>query len=318
VGAPAVSAPPDEVKRGPPDDEEALSDSQLRFLDALIFGLAPGSGARKPKARRSASSALQGVLGLLDVHSLARCARLCRRAGELVSVEWVWEPRVQHICAMWALGCARAGTWRKTFFEVLRPRCDGIYVGECRYVHRICPGSSLEPRSKNRGYHWVDYRRYVRLFPPTARDAPMYALVLRDHCGFEAAAEVLSTICPVEQLQASCSSQVSHDGGRNIVTRPLSKRVAAGTYTWSGSRVEIHVPGGVESYFMALELSHGGDATFCGCLRWLEYYMQADSGDVTQFNLGRNRYGDGGPLDCERDHYAPMYIRSWPSLQHLL
>mmetsp|Transcript_58998 Transcript_58998/g.125086 ORF Transcript_58998/g.125086 Transcript_58998/m.125086 type:complete len:321 (-) Transcript_58998:161-1123(-) len=292
-------------------DEEGDEPPNLhsRFLDIFVLGLTltnVGNG--------STTSLFPGLLGWLDAANLCRAARLCRRSRELVLVEHNWEPRVRATCGRWQLPIPKKGTWRHNFFKLLRPRCDGIYVGECRYVHRIRLGTSLEAKS-TRPFHWVDYRRYIRLLPPD-ENGTKFAFVLRDVCNFDVAAELLSKMDPTRQLMALAKEKLTAESRSSQAH--LWARVAVGTWERCDANIEIRARCSDDQLYLTLKLSHGSDQRFSGRLDWAEYRMVDQEGDVTTFNLGRSPDGDGRPLSTEKDHYPPMYIRTCPKLEHLL
>mmetsp|Transcript_4763 Transcript_4763/g.8165 ORF Transcript_4763/g.8165 Transcript_4763/m.8165 type:complete len:386 (-) Transcript_4763:273-1430(-) len=303
--------------------------SDSRFLDVFILGLIGAEAVAQPGR---AHEDLPGLLGSVTTHSLARCARLCRRARDLIAIEGVWEPRLGACCHRWGLAVPEVVSgWRDTFFEVLRPRCDAIYVGECRYVHNIRPGASMEARLVKRSYHWVEYRRYVRFLPPDVNGVRR-AMVLRDTCPFDLAAEALTTLDPLTHVNASQPEQLGEKSSINntgqATVPQLQGRIAVGTYTWSGTKVEIEFFTLKETYYIVLELMHGGEGSLAARLEWQEYSQTQGSapavvasGQVPErlcFNLGRSQYGGGYAADSEKDHFPPMLARQHRRLEHLL
>jgi len=286
-------------------DDLAAAELASNFLQSMIFGV---SGKD--------SCALGGILSCIDLHGLARCSMLCNRGRELVSIEQVWKPRVAKLCTLWKLpvpSAARGGLWRQSFFQPLRPRCDGLYVGECRYVHYIRPGASTDKKVVNKSYHWVEYRRFVRFLPPDPADGACFALVLRDACGFRTAVDVLTNIDPRAHSKACCSAQDSLDTWNTDV----KLRVMGGTYILNGSRIEIRCAQYGKQYLLALELGHGGDRYFSDRLIWKEYLMVNNNSEIIPFNLGRSSRGDGEPANFEKDHFAAMLLRPCRPLEWL-
>jgi len=285
-------------------DDLAAAELALNFLQSMIFGV---SGTEK--------CALGGVLSCIDLHCLARCSMLCNRARELVAIEQVWKPRVAKICTLWKLpapSAARKGLWRQSFFEPLRPRCDGLYVGRCRYVHFIRPGTSMEKKSLNRSYHWVEYHRFVRFLPPDPVDGACFALVLRDSCCFGTALDVLANI-DARSHSKTCATQ----GPVDTWSTDVKLRVMGGTYILNGSRVEIRCAQYGKQYLLVLELGHGSDRNFSSRLVWKDYVMVSHNSEIIPFNLGRSTKGDGEPANYEKDHFPAMQLRPCPSLEWL-
>mmetsp|Transcript_92156 Transcript_92156/g.298081 ORF Transcript_92156/g.298081 Transcript_92156/m.298081 type:complete len:302 (-) Transcript_92156:8-913(-) len=296
------------------EEESGPPNADSRLLDVFILGVTPG--CPEGVGRGSTRAALPGLLGCVDTHSLTRCSRLCRRARELVGVEHVWEPRVRAACKLWGLATPKVECWREQFFNLDRPRCDGIYLGECTYIHRIRPGASMEAKLMNRTFHWVEYRRYIRLLPPDPQNGTRCAFVLRDVCPFEVAAELLAGLEPRARVVGVESEQ--HAPEHRSTTSLLRSRVAAGTWEQEGSRIQIRVTSGRDTLSLALDLRNGSYRGFSGRLDWLDYYMTDEHEQVTRFNLGRSPHGDGEPSNREKDHYPSLFIRPCPSLEHFL
>eukprot|EP00928_Gymnodinium_smaydae_P058357 TRINITY_DN41555_c0_g1_i1.p1 TRINITY_DN41555_c0_g1~~TRINITY_DN41555_c0_g1_i1.p1 ORF type:complete len:351 (-),score=14.48 TRINITY_DN41555_c0_g1_i1:114-1025(-) len=290
---------------------DGASNVESKFLDVLILGL-NSACSRKSAKNSSNGPSLPGVFEWLDAYSLIRCGRSCTKSRELTLVENVWEPRVRRLCDTWDLTCQKAKLWRRSFLGLLRPRVDGIYVGECRYIHRIPAGASMDPKLSKRSYHWVTYRRYVRLCPPNPHDGSQLAFVLRDVCSVEAAAEVLT-----DSASFICDGDASTAEFRTASSQ-LRSRVASGTYLLDGSRVEVRAKLGAEEFVHVFQLRHASDQRFSGQLDWLEYYLIDKNLEVSRFDLGRSTYGDGSPARSDKDHYPSLYIRPCRNLEHFL
>jgi len=177
----------------------------------------------------------------------------------------------------------------------------------------------------------VEYRRYVRFLPPDA-DSVCMAMVLRDACPFDLAVEALTTLDPMTHVNASQPEQLGEKTSVNntgqATVPQLHGRIAVGTYTWSGTKVEIEYFTLKETYNIVLELSHGGEGSLAARLEWQEYSQTQGSsapgvisGQVPErlcFNLGRSQYGGGYPADSDKDHFPPMLARQHRRLEHLL
>lgn len=307
-----------EAAKPPPN-----SDSML--LAAFILGWKEG-GENAGDGRW-----LPGVLAWVDPHSLARLSRLCPRAAPMVRAECTWQPRVRRMYEMqcWDPAELRAEeSWRAYFFSKLRPRFDGIYVGECRYVHYIRPGSSMDAKLATKSFHWVDYRRFVRLLPP-AEDGERFALVLRDTCSFKAAEEVMLDTDPRthENIYEHDGPSGQHRGpGVQATTSrdKLRERVSVGRWSYTaGPALHIDYEISCNQYALALELDHGAGFRFSGKLAWKDYSMTDNKrgGEVIPYNLGRKHaYGFWyeEPADHEKDHFPSMLFRASKPLAYLL
>lgn len=237
---------------------------------------------------------------------------------------------------MWGFDLPRVGTLTSPFSQlkryksVLRPRCDGIYVGECRYLHHIRPGTSLDAKLLSKSYQWNEYRRYVRFFQPPRVDGSLTVLVLRDACSYKAAEEVLLRVDPRTHVNASELEGMSSDNVNAKATKDLLRqmdkatkevlqaRVAVGTCTFSGSSVDIKYSCLDGSYHLQLELAHGGDDRCSHRLNWVEYAMTNKEEEVVPFDLGRSRYHDFEPSNYEKDHFASFKLRHCRALEHAL
>lgn len=297
-------------------------DSML--LETLILGWQEDGG------NSCQGHVLPGVASWVDAYSLAQLARICRRAARMVAAESVWEPRVRRMYQMQGWDPATVNCqdgWRAYFFSKIRPRFDGIYVGECRYVHYIRPGSSMDAKLASKSYHWVDYRRFVRLLPPAAEDGVRFALVMRDTCSFRAAEQAMDDVDP-----RTHENVYEHDGpsgqhrslaSQNVATRArLKDRVSVGMWSYTSDRaLQIKYSIGSHQYALSLELDDGAECRFSGKLAWKDYHMTDQLGERTPFNLGRKQsfgFWFDEPLDPEKDHFPPMLVRASSALAHLL
>mmetsp|Transcript_54022 Transcript_54022/g.94229 ORF Transcript_54022/g.94229 Transcript_54022/m.94229 type:complete len:393 (-) Transcript_54022:79-1257(-) len=318
-----------EAAKPPPN-----SDSEL--LDSFVLAPSekkddqPDKDASLSKGPIAIEQSFAGLLGFATVSGLMKCSYLCRRACSLVMADAVWEPRVRALCKTWQLECPDdasedAGSWRRRFLGILRPRCDGIYVGECRYVHRVRPGTSIEAKLMNKSSFWIEYRRYVRLLPPVANEktngVEFRALVLRDPCTIPVAEEAFLTldtrthVNSLEHKKEQGQIAQARVGGDSKAI--LRDRVCMGTYTWAGSMVEVRYGIGEDTYKISLELMHGGEQSCSGRLEWREYSKTSDSEEALPFHLGRSKWGGAEPENHEKDHFPAMLIKPSKRLEHL-
>lgn len=299
--------------RGRRADEEAAVlplNADAHLLGVFILGVSSGL-LRKRSSGASARDVLPGVLEWIDTYTLVRCGRLRKRFRAMATVGYVWEPRVRALCTTWCLECPSLKTWRKSFLSLLRPRLDGIYVGECRVKNKFPPGSSADLRMNHRTYTYATYLRCVRFCPPCADDGSGHALVLRNAVPFEVAAKALVHVDP--------ELQVARQGMLNADAR-CQNQVAVGRYTFEGSQISISVQetNSVESLSIAFKLRHASDASFSGELLWMDYSKLEKDGELTRFDLGRTKSGDGDPRNADKDHFPPLRFRPWPHLEYLL
>lgn len=312
-----------EAAKPPPN-----SDSKL--LDSLV--LAPfmnkdGETENAALPKGPLEQPFAGLLGFVSVAGLMRCAYLCCRARSLVMADHVWEPRVRTFCQMWRLECPEAqdeGCWRRYFLTILRPRCDGIYVGECRYKQRVRPGTSMDARYMSKSSFWVEYRRYVRLLPPVKNQEhgdEFCALVLRDACTIAAAEDAMLSVDLRTHVNA-----VEHNVDERGIAQArvggdskalLRDRVCVGSYTWAGSNLEVHYTIGEDKYKIVVELCHGGENSCSGRLEWKEYSKTDSSEEPLPFELGRSRWGGADPENHEKDHFPAMHMKTSKRLEHL-
>eukprot|EP00747_Dinoflagellata_sp_TGD_P166873 gnl/TRDRNA2_/TRDRNA2_190352_c0_seq1.p1 gnl/TRDRNA2_/TRDRNA2_190352_c0~~gnl/TRDRNA2_/TRDRNA2_190352_c0_seq1.p1 ORF type:complete len:293 (+),score=35.75 gnl/TRDRNA2_/TRDRNA2_190352_c0_seq1:150-1028(+) len=266
---------------------------------------------------------LHDVLCVCGPYSVGRIWMLCRDTAKCAASHPVWVSFVQAAVTRWALACApeeEISDWHRTFFSLLRPRLDGIYVSQCGYLHRMSPGSSM---TSSKLSMWVDYRRYVRLFPPDENGA-LRALVLQDAGPLEVAVEVLLGLDPCTHVAASRQSGLpAAKRNRGLEQKPpremLRDKTCSAKYEFRDGHVDVTYRSDDGEFRMLMLVSHQEDVGFRAFseeLMWKEYSLTHGNGEVVQFNLGRR--AGGGSADSLRDHFPPMVFRRASGLEHLL
>jgi len=305
--------------------------------------------AEQPKVSFVADAFLKalpcGILASCGLHAVVRCARLCRAARAQAFEEKLWQHRAEWACAHWslpptALPNGDGKPWRQRFLATLRPRCDGIYVGECRFRRWVRLGHHVDLRKNSEALaayggpggfgEWLHYRRYVRLLPRDPSDRSLRALVLTDHCPRDAAEKVLISGVDVRTHENPTKSEgVPSDPSQLGLADPerLRKRICVGSYAYtpgSGSgegRININYSATDGEYRLTLLLSHGGKHVFSDCLTWESYDLvtSENGGDAINFDLGRLPDWKGGGLaDENKDHFPQVKFRPKVALEHLL
>jgi hypothetical protein len=220
------------------------------------------------------------------------------------------------------------GTWRQKFFKALRPRYDGVYVGECGFNRWVPVGHHADMRKNaaslaafgGRGGHWewVKYRRYIRLI------APHWALVLQDACPLAAARKVLHAGVDVEtHTNPGKYEGVMSDGAVNSSDpEVLRKRLFLGRFSYTPATSVIAVKytaGDGAELHIDVNLSHGGPSGFADRLEWSLYTKTAENSEVLEYNLGKLPDWKGGGLaDENKDHFPCMDFRPSATLEHFL
>ncbi|OLQ14501.1 putative rhodanese domain-containing dual specificity protein phosphatase [Symbiodinium microadriaticum] len=270
----------------------------------------------------------QGVLEASGLHTVSRCARLCRTARDAAAQGDLWQHHVQHTTALWSLprpDLVGQETWRQLYLAVLRPRCDGIYVGECGFQRWLRVGHHTDMRKNaaalaaygGRGgqAEWVSYRRYLRLLPPDA-EGGRRVLVLQDPCPRNAAERVL-----VHGVDFATHCNPAKSGGLPDGAVPsasdadrIRRRICVGTYSFDPKEAMVHVTYDATDgeYRLAFSLRHGGARVTSDCLTWESYELEdrAHAGEIVNFNLGRLPDWKGGGLEDEnKDHFPQMNFR---------
>jgi len=306
---------------------------------AATRAAAAAAAAAAPHVSSALAKAFLDVLGLgsslihMDVHGLARCARLCQESSALVSETHVWQHRVEQLRRKWNLPCVLSSVGRECFFGTLRPRLDGIYIGECGYEHHIRYGAhfdfhkNAEQIRSQRTCLWVDYRRYLLLLPP--EEGVGWALVLQDTCSAEVAEDLLLGINPGEHANPSKEATRVRGEHRSTASRvksmkaTLSAKTFAGQYVFHPETAQVEVKfstgDGDTDYRVVFELVDGGSGGFSDSLRWQTYsFAEQASGETLDFNLGRHEFDQDKPADSKKDHFPRMNFRTSGCLEHLL
>lgn len=328
-----------------PERSLAVLESVPNVLQRSAKAFATGADVKVPAVDPLALAFLfvlpGGVVAACGLHTAARCSRLCRSAHELFVPETptgalFWQRRAEEAAERWRpwrLELSKEGSWRRRYFELMRPRLDGIYVAECRFQRWVRVGhhSDLRKNAAALAAHggrggtgeWMHYRRYVRLMPP-GQDGCLRALVLQDPCPHAIAERVLTEgVDPETHENPTKPEAVLSEGMSEGVTDAgrLRKRICAGRcqYSHEERRLEIRYHAGDGDFFVALCLGHGGPHDFAGCLDWSAYTRTDSTGEALEFNLGRlPEWKGGGLADEKKDHFPTMRFRPKLSLEHLL
>ncbi|CAK9089971.1 Putative rhodanese domain-containing dual specificity protein phosphatase [Durusdinium trenchii] len=289
---------------------------------------------------------LHPVLGASGLHTVARCAAVCRNAKEAVLKADVWDSHVLR-ARRWSLDTgigsrvavvlATVVKFGDVFWITEDSLRGGVFiassmVGECGFQRWLRVGHHSDLRKNSaqlaayggRGgqAEWVSYRRpgdrYVRLMPPDG-EGRQYAMVLQDPCPREAAEQVLvdgvdfTTHCNPVKSEGLPDTQVAHvcDAER------LRKRLCVGQYSLDleNRLIRVSYTAVDGTYRLCFSLKHW---IFSDCLTWEQYEMESQTGEVVPFNLGRLPDWKGGGLEDEgKDHFPSMNFRPKTSLEHL-
>lgn len=221
--------------------------------------------------------------------------------------------------------------WREGYFTTPRPRCDGIYVGECGYKRWVRAGHHADLRKNaealavkgGRGSEWVSYRRYVRLLPPEPETGTQWALVLQDACPREAAErELILGVDPEAHTNPARPEGVLSQAA---VTGPsgaeqLRRRICLGNYRFDPEKqeVDIRYAAADGDFHLVFSLSSDGPHGFADRLAWEHYAMEDESSEMLTFNLGRlPEWKGGGLADENKDHFAQKTFMPKLALEHL-
>jgi len=266
---------------------------------------------------------LSGVLEMVNVRCVSRMARVCRETRKLVSADSVWDWRTRRSCTLW--GIQWIGCGRDAFFNTLRPRYDGMYVGECGYTHYFRMGCSTDLRKNaeqvksNQTSFWVDYRRYMRLLPPDPKTNIAHAMVLQDTCSVDTAESLFSELDVNTHVNRFMPSQFRAPANKARSRSSLEAKVFVGTYRFLKEigHIEItYTSSDGLKFDVLLGLSHGGWSKYSGQLEWM-LYNQTENGEVLEFCLGRRPDRSGLPVDHSKDHFATMSFKVCRAFQHL-
>jgi len=276
-----------------------------------------------------------GVLQFTGLHTLARCARTCREAQDITCQVKFWMLQIETMCSMWKvqqpIGDKKSDkTWKQKYFVPVRPRCDGIYVGECSFKRWIRVGHHSDLRKNaaglaaygGRGGHdeTVKYRRYVRLFPPS-EDGSLWAYVLMDPCPRAIAEQVLMDGVNHATHVNTASTEVEvSDRDREVNNAErVRKKLCVGQYKFAEERIEIRYRSGVSDQFVSMKVSHLGPRKFADRLEWNQYQLSDDRQGEVQIDLGKLPEWKGGGLsDEKKDHFPDMLFLPICDLEHLL
>eukprot|EP00930_Biecheleria_cincta_P041561 TRINITY_DN28512_c0_g1_i1.p1 TRINITY_DN28512_c0_g1~~TRINITY_DN28512_c0_g1_i1.p1 ORF type:complete len:384 (-),score=64.95 TRINITY_DN28512_c0_g1_i1:42-1160(-) len=280
-----------------------------------------------------------GVVASSSLHGLARLSQVCRVAQKAAFEEKVWERQTLQTCKRWRLShptqADETSTWHKRCLTILRPRCDGIYVGECGYSRWLRVGHHSDMRKNaaalnlygGRGGQTerVSYRRYVRFLPPDSNENRQgWAFVLQDPCPRHAAERVLiSGVDPETHVNPEKSEGISEATIPDACDPDrLRKRICVARYTFlpEERHVKLRYMAQSEEFRLVFLLNHGGLRIFSDCLAWETYEMEntSDGGDIVPFDLGRLPDWQGGGLkDENKDHFPQMNFRPKLDLGHL-
>lgn len=292
-----------------------ISASAQGFLDAL------GSAA----------------LAFIGLHTLARCAPVCRSTQTIAAREGMWMDITERSCKFWQLPSPLALelVWRERFFALLHPRCDGIYVGEAGYMRHVRIGQHMDMRKNavelakggRNGCtsEWIGYRRYVRLLPPDASDGTQWAFVVQDACPRKVAEQVLVTgvnpLSHVNPAKVGQTDEFADLGAKSEDKDRIEKKICVGKYTFVKDEISIRYTAADSEYSLTFRLGLG-PRRFSDRLEWTDYKMCPIGGqtaDIINYDLGKLEDWQGGGLkDPDKDHFPPLDFRSKCCLEHLL
>mmetsp|Transcript_40585 Transcript_40585/g.114833 ORF Transcript_40585/g.114833 Transcript_40585/m.114833 type:complete len:384 (+) Transcript_40585:82-1233(+) len=289
-----------------------------------------------------------GILAASGLHTVARIGQACRLARVAACEGELWRERARRAAASFAMEAAlgedspsagaatrqnASSAWRERFLSLLRPRSDGVYVGECKFRRWLRLGHHMDLRknaeqlsykgSRGGGGEWVHYRRYVRFLPP-GEDGSQWALVLQDSAPREAAERAL--IAGVDVLAHENPAKSEGPLPETTPLHPsdlgrLRRRICVGRYTYSPEqgRIMMRYVAADGEYRLTFSLSHGPNSRCSDILTWDHYEMAADGGvgEVINFSLGRLPDWKGGGLEDEnKDHFPQMTFRPKIALEH--
>jgi len=293
----------------------------------------------EPLAQDFLLALASGVLAACGMHAAMRCAQLCRGAADALTPlkeagALFWQLRAQAAATAWRVPLPCEGTWRQRFLATLRPRCDGIYVGECWFKRYVRLGHHADMRKNaaalafdgGRGAtsEWLNYRRYLRLLPEVGGGNMMWALVLQDPCPRSVAEGALLEDIDLENHRnpakpEAALAESSLEGPADIGR--VRRRICVGrcVYRCEDHSVAVRYTAGDGESYLCFKLGHGDASSFAACLNWVEYTRTDENHEVLEFNLGRLPDWKGGGLaDEDKDHFPALGFRPKVSLEHLL
>lgn len=278
-----------------------------------------------------------GVLAALGLHSVGSCSRVCRAASQAARANMLWQVWTEGLWRRWQLpepATLEPGTdWRELHLSTLRPRADGIYVGESKYWRRVNPGNHMDLRKNSKDLalkrdpgEWIGYRRYVRLLPPE-EDGLGWAMVLRDFCQADVAEAVLAGFdeCALgsHRNPSRPDAELGEDGAPSTDDPSrLLTRIFVGRYRFLSAerRVDLRFESPDADNRMVFSLAHSGEGKTSDRLSWGEYRQKCKkSQEVTPIPLGRlPAWKGGGPARENEDHFPDLGFRPLAILEHLM
>eukprot|EP00931_Biecheleriopsis_adriatica_P057821 TRINITY_DN34324_c0_g1_i2.p1 TRINITY_DN34324_c0_g1~~TRINITY_DN34324_c0_g1_i2.p1 ORF type:complete len:372 (-),score=74.65 TRINITY_DN34324_c0_g1_i2:43-1158(-) len=273
----------------------------------------------------------------LGLHTASQCNCLCKAVRGSIAACELWHHGTARACRRWRLAmptwpAGESSRWREHYFSLLRPRCDGIYVGECGYRRWVRVGHHMDMRKNGaalaayggRGgsQEWVAYRRYLR-FLPESEDGECWALVLQDPCSRKAAEQVL--LSPLDPRTHENPAKIEGSVMQGTTMEAwdpdrLRSRICAARYDLGEKEGELYVRyrAADEESRMTFSLSHGAPHTFASRLIWEHYEKQVDGQDALEYDLNRlPDWKGGGRANEDRDDFAQMDFRPKVALEHL-
>lgn len=259
-------------------------------------------------------------LPFCDTYAVTRISMLCREIRPFTFVPDLWEPRLRRVAAFWSLPIPEDDNWRENYFSILRPRWDGVYVGNCGYKCKVRPGSSMTDK---RTAFWVHYRRYLRLCPPD-EDGKLRALVLQDAAPLDIAMEVITGLDASTHIalnsQSSLANGCTPSQHKGLQTKEVRSQLAGKTfsasYEFREGQIFLTYLSDMGKFDAVLKVSHSQTHYFSEQLEWVDYTLTKEADDPIKFNLGRNIYGN--PADPTSNHFAHFILYSQRAFEHYL
>ncbi|CAJ1353449.1 unnamed protein product, partial [Effrenium voratum] len=208
------------------------------------------------------------------------------------------------VCDFWCLKM-QSDAWREQYLQLQRPRWDGVYVGNCQYLHKVRPGSSMTYKGSS---VWISYRRYLRLLPPDPDTGELQALILQDAAPLDTALTLL----------LDAKGKAIHKDVKDMKESKshLERKLAVGRYEFCDGHVKVRYTNDTGLCEIALKLGHAAQGYFSEQMEWVDYTVTRHGEDPLRFDLGRNEWGD--PRNPACDHFPPLRLRRHPALEHHL
>eukprot|EP00933_Yihiella_yeosuensis_P004566 TRINITY_DN108931_c0_g1_i1.p1 TRINITY_DN108931_c0_g1~~TRINITY_DN108931_c0_g1_i1.p1 ORF type:complete len:355 (-),score=49.68 TRINITY_DN108931_c0_g1_i1:257-1321(-) len=261
-------------------------------------------------------------LKFCDTYIVTRISWLCKEIRPFTFVPHIWEVRLRPMCGYWHLPYEEDGQWREQFFDILRPRWDGVYISHCGYQRKIRPGASM---TDHRTTSWVSYRRYLRLCPPD-EDGKLKALFLQDAADQKIALQVVMGLDPSVHVASVSQSSLANPGcppaphkglqATKDVKTQLASRTMSADYEFREGHVFLAYSSDVGQFDAKLKVNHYDKHNFSEQLDWIDYTLNKDGDDPVNFDLGRNDWGN--PRDPTRDHFPVFTLYAQSDVEHLL